>query len=118
MPTDSEAFDVIAVGGGFSGLMTSCRAAQLGLKAAVLEQRPEPLYPCSSRYSTGVFGVMGMSLMNPPRDALRRHHGAAPTGPRSRDLAAAVAQNARRAYDVAAGRKARASRPRPISAPA
>ena len=73
--------DVIAVGGGFSGLVTACRAAELGCKAAVLEERPEALYPCSSRYSTGVFGVMGISLMNPPGTALRRdRRGHGPSG--------------------------------------
>ena len=30
-------YDVITIGGGFSGLVTACRAAELGLKAAVLE---------------------------------------------------------------------------------
>jgi len=38
-------YDVITIGGGFSGLVTACRAAELGLKAAVLEARNEDRYP-------------------------------------------------------------------------
>ncbi|HUZ74532.1 MAG TPA: FAD-dependent oxidoreductase [Stellaceae bacterium] len=95
---DTDSFDVIAVGGGFSGLTTACRAAQLGLNALILEQRPEPLYPCSSRYATGVFGVMGVSLMNPP-EALAAAIMSGTDGTARRDLAAAVAQNSRRAYE-------------------
>lgn len=59
-------FDVIAIGGGFSGLITACRAAELGLKAAVCEAREEERYLCSSRYSTGVSNVMGLPIMSPP----------------------------------------------------
>jgi len=95
---DLSRFDVIAVGGGFSGLVAACRAAQLGLKAAVLEQRPEARYPCSSRYSTGVFGVMGSSLMSPP-ETLRRAILDGTGGLAKPELAACIAQHARRAYE-------------------
>jgi fumarate reductase flavoprotein subunit len=91
-------YDMVAVGGGFSGLVTACRAAELGMKAAVLEARAEPLYPCSSRYSTGVFGVMGISLMNEP-DRLLAAIVEGTDGFARRDLAAAIANNARRAHD-------------------
>jgi fumarate reductase flavoprotein subunit len=60
------AYDVVAIGGGFSGLITACRAAELGLKAAVLEARSEDRYLCSSRYSTGVSNVMGLPIMTAP----------------------------------------------------
>lgn len=97
-------FDVITVGGGFSGLVTACRAAELGCRAAVLEERPEAAYPCSSRYSTGVFGVMGLSLMNAP-ERLRAAILDGTDGTAKPALAEAVARNARRAHDwlIAAG---------------
>jgi fumarate reductase flavoprotein subunit len=91
-------FDLIAVGGGLSGLVTTCRAGQLGLKTVVLEARPEESYPCSSRYSTGVFGVMGISLMNPP-EILAQAILDGTGGTAHSDLAHAVAVNARRAHE-------------------
>jgi len=59
-------FDVVSIGGGFSGLVPACRAAELGLSAAVLEARTEERYPCSSRYSTGVANVMGLPILAEP----------------------------------------------------
>ena len=52
-------FDVIAIGGGFAGLASACRAAELGLRALVLEKKPEERYACNSRYTSGVFVAMG-----------------------------------------------------------
>jgi fumarate reductase flavoprotein subunit len=97
-------FDLVTIGGGFSGLVTACRAAELGLTAAVLEARGEARYPCSSRYSTGVFGVMGISLLNPP-DRLAQAIIDGTGGTADPGLARAVAANARRAQEwlVAAG---------------
>src|SRR5271154_4899189 len=89
---ETSRFDMIAVGGGFSGLVTACRAAQLGLKAAVLEQRYEARYPCSSRYSTGVFGVMGSSLMSPPETLMRAIMDGT-DGTAKLELASCIAQN-------------------------
>lgn len=51
---------------GFSGLVTACRAAELGLSVAVLEARPEDRYPCSSRYATGAVNVMGLPILSEP----------------------------------------------------
>jgi fumarate reductase flavoprotein subunit len=99
-------FDVITVGGGFSGLVTACRAGELGLAAAVLEARTEERYPCSSRYSTGVFGVMGISLTNPPEmlvQAIMEGTGATADP----DLARVVAANAKRAQEWLEGQGAR-----------
>jgi len=59
-------FDVVTIGGGFSGLVSACRAAELGLKAAVLEARTEERYPCSSRWSTGVAHVMSLPILSEP----------------------------------------------------
>ncbi len=91
-------FDVITIGGGFSGLVTACRAAELGLNVAVFEARAEERYPCSSRYSTGVFGVMGLSLANRPEvltDAIIAGTG----GTADPDLARGVAANAKRTQE-------------------
>ncbi len=59
-------YDVVTVGGGFSGLVTACRAAELGLSVAVLEARDEERYPCSSRYATGATNVMGLPIFKEP----------------------------------------------------
>jgi fumarate reductase flavoprotein subunit len=91
-------FDLLTIGGGFSGLVTACRAAELGMKAAVLERRTEERYPCSSRWSTGVFGVMQISLMNTP-EVLLDAFVAGTGGTCDTALAEAVARNARRAKD-------------------
>lgn len=45
--------DVLVVGGGFAGLTAAARAAELGLKALVLEQGSAPDYLCNSRISGG-----------------------------------------------------------------
>lgn len=64
-------FDVVTIGGGFSGLVPACRAAELGRSAAVLEARSEDRYPCSSRYATGATNVMGLPIMRPPEELYR-----------------------------------------------
>src|SRR5882757_4932601 len=91
-------YDVITVGGGFSGLTTACRAAELGLKVAVLEARTEDRYPCSSRYSTGVCNVMGLAILADP-DVLYRAIIDGSGGTANPALARAVADNAKRAID-------------------
>lgn len=59
-------FDMVSIGGGFSGLIPACRAAEAGMSAVVLEARSETRYLCSSRYSTGVANVMGLPIMAEP----------------------------------------------------
>jgi fumarate reductase flavoprotein subunit len=91
-------FDVVAVGGGFSGLIPACRAAQSGLSVAVLEARSEDRYPCSSRYSTGVANVMGLPILSEPD----RLFGAVMEGSGDHAHPAvtrALADNAKRAID-------------------
>lgn len=61
--------DLIVIGGGFSGLTTAARAAQLGVKTAVLEQGAEERYLCNSRMSSGVSNVCGWA-MDLPTDEL------------------------------------------------
>jgi fumarate reductase flavoprotein subunit len=47
--------DLIVIGGGIAGLVTANRAAQLGLKATVLEQGTAEKYLCNTRYTGGTF---------------------------------------------------------------
>src|SRR5215475_2359002 len=91
-------YDVVTIGGGFSGLVTACRAAELGLKAAVLEARSEDRYPCSSRFSTGVSNVMGLAILADP-DTLYQAIIDGSGGTAKPALARAVADNGKRAID-------------------
>jgi fumarate reductase flavoprotein subunit len=91
-------FDVVAIGGGFSGLVTACRAADLGLSAAVVEARSEDRYPCSSRYSTGVANVMGLPIMAEPDRLFRAIMDGSGDYARAA-VARALADNAKRAID-------------------
>ncbi len=92
------AYDVVTIGGGFSGLVTACRAAELGLSAAALEARTEDRYPCSSRYTTGVANILSAPIMAPPD----KHYagiiesGGGTTKP---ELARALADNGARAIE-------------------
>jgi succinate dehydrogenase/fumarate reductase flavoprotein subunit len=89
-------FDALTIGGGLSGLVTACRAAELGAKVAVLEQGAGDRYPCSSRYSTGVINVMGLPILAAPQalyDAILEGSGANATPA----LARAIADNGARA---------------------
>jgi len=99
-------YDLVTIGGGFSGLVTAARAAELGLKVAVLEARAEDRYPCSSRYSTGVCNVMGLAILSAP-DVL---YGAILDGSGSTakpELARAIADNGKRTIDWLVGEGAR-----------
>jgi len=91
-------FDMVSIGGGFSGLIPACRAAELGLSAAVIEARTEELYPCSSRYSTGVSNVMGLPIMAAP-DVLYRAILDGSGANADPAVARAVADNGARAID-------------------
>jgi len=91
-------FDVVAIGGGFSGLTPACRAAELGLSAAVLEARSEDRYPCSSRYSNGVDHVMSLSIMTEPDQLFRAIMDGSGSNARPA-LARAIADNGRRSID-------------------
>ena len=42
-------FDLIAIGGGFAGTVAALRAAELGLKVAVMERGQGEHYMCNSR---------------------------------------------------------------------
>ena len=62
--TDERQFDVAVVGGGLAGMVAANRAAQLGLRAAVLEQGSDERYLCNSRYTGGSFHICLRNLLN------------------------------------------------------
>jgi fumarate reductase flavoprotein subunit len=99
-------YDVVTIGGGFSGLVTATRAGELGLKVAVLEARTEDRYPCSSRYTTGVCNVMGLAILAAP-DVLYRAIVDGSGGTAQPELARAVAHNGARTIDWLSGEGAR-----------
>ncbi len=92
------AYDVVTIGGGLSGLVTACRAAQLGKKAAVLDQGTEERYVCSSRWSTGVINVMGRAILGDPEELYQAIiDGSGNTADPA--LARAIATNGKRAIE-------------------
>jgi len=99
-------YDLVTIGGGFSGLVSAARAAELGLKVAVLEARTEDRYPCSSRYTTGVSNVMGLAILAEP-EVLYQAIIDGSGGTANPALARAVADNGKRAIDWLAGQGAR-----------
>jgi fumarate reductase flavoprotein subunit len=89
-------YDVVTIGGGFSGLISACRAAELGCKVAVLEQDASERYECSSRYTTGVSNIMGLAIMADP-DALYKAIIDGTNGAANPELARVMADNGKRA---------------------
>lgn len=90
-------FDLIAMGGGFSGLTTAARAAQLGLRVAVLEQLTEDRYICNSRYSSGVANVLG-NYIGSAEPVLREVLERQTAGQADPELITAYAGNAARVF--------------------
>lgn len=67
--------DLIVVGGGLAGLVAGTRAAERGLRVAVLEQGTDPRYPCNTRWSGGIIHVGYTDPKEVPdaiRDAIAR----------------------------------------------
>ncbi len=91
-------FDLIAIGGGFAGLVATLRGAELGLRTAVLEQGGGAHYLCSSRYAGGVFHVSYHDVRLPPAE-LAAAIANATGGEADPTLAEAVAADARRVVD-------------------
>ena len=56
--------DIVIVGGGVAGLTAANRAAQLGLKALVLEKGTEDKYLCNTRYTGGTLHVCMSDIMS------------------------------------------------------
>ncbi len=96
MTTDQ--FDVVVVGGGIAGLSAANRAAQQGLKVAVLERGDGPQYLCNSRYSGGVLHI-SMHNAKDPAEKLMAVIKDATSGKADPELARALATTAGRAID-------------------
>lgn len=91
-----SATDIVIVGGGITGLTAGNRAAQLGLKALVLEKGTADKYLCNTRYTDGTLHVCMSDIMS-GEDALLEKIETICGGVARRDLARAVAKDAERA---------------------
>ena len=91
-------FDVVSVGGGYAGLAAAARAAQLGLKAAVLERGADELYACNSRYAGGVMHVSYHDPKSAP-EVLAQAINDICAGHADAALVQAIASNAGRAVE-------------------
>jgi fumarate reductase flavoprotein subunit len=91
-------FDLVAIGGGFAGLISALRASELGLKSAVLEQGADERYLCSSRWAGGIFHVAYHDVKLAPAEliaAIERATG----GEAEPELARAIAEDCGRTID-------------------
>lgn len=61
-------FDVVVVGGGIAGLTAASRAAQHGLKVALLERGRDERYLCNTRYSGGIIHVAFHNVKERPEE--------------------------------------------------
>ncbi|MEI7712407.1 MAG: FAD-dependent oxidoreductase [Rhodospirillales bacterium] len=50
-------YDLIVIGGGIAGMVAGTRAAERGLKVAILEKGEAPDYKCNTRWSGGIVHV-------------------------------------------------------------
>ncbi len=95
MIVEDRQFDVAVVGGGFAGLAAANRAAQLGMRAVVLEQGSEERYLCNSRYTGGSFHICLRNILS-DEDTLRQAILDVTRGFVSDTLAGVVAREGRR----------------------
>lgn len=94
----NNSYDVVIIGGGIAGLSAANRAAQQGLKVAVLERGQGPQYLCNSRYSGGVLHIAMHNAKDPP-ESLMEVIKTATAGRADPELARALATTAGRAID-------------------
>ena len=83
------------MGGGFAGLVTALRAAQLGLIVRVFERLPGDRYVCNSRLTGGIFHV-ALNRIDDPADTLAKRIGETTDASAHPGLARAVADDAMR----------------------
>jgi fumarate reductase flavoprotein subunit len=88
--------DLVCVGGGYAGLAAAARAAQLGLKAVILERGSDELYACNSRVAGGVMHISYNDPCSPP-EALAKAINDHTAGHADAALVNAVATHAGRA---------------------
>src|SRR6516164_7035788 len=91
-------FDLVTIGGGFAGLCSAVRGAELGLSTAVLEAGTEQGYLCSSRWAGGIFHVSYHDVKLSPDELLAaiNRQTSRETDP---ELAAVIAANAGHTVD-------------------
>lgn len=68
--TVSHDYDVVVVGGGMAGLAAANRAAEKGLRVALLERGAGEQYLCNTRYSGGVLHVAFRNVKDRPEELL------------------------------------------------
>jgi fumarate reductase flavoprotein subunit len=88
----------VAIGGGFAGLCTAVRGAELGLRTAVLEAGADQSYPCSSRWAGGIFYVSYHDVKLSP-DELLAAINRQTSGETDQELAGTIAAEAGRTVD-------------------
>jgi fumarate reductase flavoprotein subunit len=91
-------YDLISMGGGYAGLAAAARAAQLGLKAVVLERGGDELYACNSRVAGGVMHISYNDPTSPP-EILVKAINEITAGHAEASLVNAIASNAARAVE-------------------
>ena len=96
--TYDTTYDVVVVGGGIAGLSAANRAAQQGLKVAVLERGLGAQYLCNSRYSGGVLHIACHNAQDKPEKLMEVIKDAT-SGKADPALSHALAHNAGRAID-------------------
>ena len=95
MQQPSTRRDVVVVGGGIAGMVAAVRAAELGLRATVLEQGRDVRYPCNTRFSGGILHAAYHDVMR-SEDELRAIIAKATRDTASRSLTDSVARDGRR----------------------
>lgn len=72
--TETERYDLVVVGAGLAGLTAATRAAELGLRTAVLEKGADPDYLCNTRLTGGFFHVCRENMLAAPAEMRTRIH--------------------------------------------
>src|SRR5689334_10263445 len=93
-----DAYDLIVIGGGLAGLTAAGRAAQQGLRVAILERGSDERYACNSRFSGGILHIAFHNIREPAA-ALLDVIATATQGKADPELAKAFAGNAARVVD-------------------
>src|SRR4029077_5965569 len=110
---ESLHFDLVAIGGGFAGLIAALRGAEIGLRTAIVEAGANDAYLCSSRWAGGIFHVSYHDVKLSPDEliaAIDRQTG----GEADPELARAVAEDCGRTVDWLAKHGARFVQASPI----